>query len=260
MSSIGTVFRDADCFIKWFSGLGVLRIFWARSFRRIEVLDPDPLTLKIRWSRSRGGREALFMVCVKDDAATYMRKLCRLCISKEGCVGILATPMELEKVFFDRWSKVFLYSVQGSFLEPNRDVAIEVYEPEYIDRDVLQHIKEIQRASWGFFIRPPPGDYVSIASLSGTPVASAYYNPLSSNIDYGIHVSKRYWRRRIGTRLLTEVAGIAHSNGYSWLTVIRVLRIKPSQADRRAIAFYRANDPVIELNIYRIKPSACSKI
>ncbi len=253
MSSVGTVFRDADCFIKWFSGLSVLRIFWARSFRGVEVLDQDPLTLKIRWSRSRDGREALFMICVKDDAAACMRKLYRLCPGKEGCVGILATSMELEKVFFDRWSKVFLYSVQGSFLEPNREVAIEVYEPGYIGGDVLQHIKEIQRASWGFFTPPPPGDYVVVASLNNTPVASAYYNPSSSNIDYGIHVSKRYWRRRIGTRLLTEVASIAYSNGYTWLTVVRVLRINPSQADRRAIAFYRANNPVSELNIYRIR-------
>ena len=85
---------------------------------------------------------------------------------------------------------------------------------------------------------------------SGKPVGSAYYNPASSNIDYGVHVSKHYWRRRIDTRLLVETARLAKSLGRRWVSVVRVVQgTRPTLSDRRAITFYRANNPQQELGL-----------
>ena len=54
--------------------------------------------------------------------------------------------------------------------------------------------------------------------------------------------------------MLHEVKRYAESMGREWFTVIRVLRgRKPTAADRRAIAFYEANNPKAKINIYRIK-------
>ena len=84
-------------------------------------------------------------------------------------------------------------------------------------------------------------------------IGSAYYNPASSNIDHGVHVSKHYWRRRIGTRPLVEATRLAKSLGSKWVSVVRVIRgTRPALNDRRAIAFYRANNPRQELNVYRL--------
>jgi len=42
--------------------------------------------------------------------------------------------------------------------------------------------------------------------------------------------------------------------GREWFTVIRMIKERtPIAADRRAIAFYEANNPKAKINIYRIK-------
>ncbi|MCE4602445.1 MAG: hypothetical protein F7B18_04600 [Desulfurococcales archaeon] len=59
---------------------------------------------------------------------------------------------------------------------------------------------------------------------------------------------------RIGTRILHEARRLAARNGRKWFTVIRVLRSrKPAAQDRRAMAFYEANNPAISLSIYRVR-------
>ncbi len=44
-------------------------------------------------------------------------------------------------------------------------------------------------------------------------------------MDYGIHVARPFWRRRIGTRLLVEAAGLARRLGKRYLSVVRVLGV-----------------------------------
>ncbi len=102
---------------------------------------------------------------------------------------------------------------------------------------------------------PPQGDYVLLVRTpEGDAVGSAYYNLASSNVDYGIHVSRRHWGRRIGTRLLVEAAGLASRLGRRRLCVARVIRgARPTTGDVRALAFYRANKPKLELNVYRLR-------
>jgi len=242
--------RGAGLLAEWLRGLSVLGVFWAKRVRRLEVVSEDPPVLVLEWRRSRRRGRAFFALCVGD---------WRGCMGRLPGVGVdadmlLMTGSELPVGAYDRWSKVFVYSVDGSFLEPSRVVRVEVYGPGSVDAGVLSAARIVQESSWGFYRPPPQGDYVLLARLpGGEPVGVAYYNPASGNIDYGVHVSRPYWRRRIGTRLLVEAVGLARSLGRRCVSVVRVLRgVRPTASDRRAIAFYRANNPVRELNVYRL--------
>ncbi len=247
-----TPIDDSECLTKWLRGLGNLGIFWAKKIRGIEVITQNPLTLLIEWQHSKRSKSAFLSLC---------HRISRICLdSLRGLVGdkdtdlFIITLSELIQDLYDRWSKIFIYDVDGPFLVPNRGVSVEIYTPEHVSDHIASTIETVQRSSWGFYKPPPKGDYVLVAKISGDkPIGSAYYNPISSNIDYGIHVSKPYWKRRIGTRLLVETARLAMSLGHRWISVVRVMRgIKPTLSDRRAIAFYRANNPKLELNVYRL--------
>jgi len=243
-----TPIDNAECLVGWLKGLSVLRIFWAKRVKEITIASKDPLVLVIDWERSK--RKALFTLCQEfsNDSLSYLQNLAG------NADLLLLTPSELPQGLYDRWSKVFIYDSNNAFLEPNKEVTIEVYEPGRVDSNIAE---AVQRSSWGFYIPPPKEDYVLIAKLQSEAVGSAYYNPKSSNIDYGVHVSRQYWRRRIGTRLLVEVAKLANNLGNDWVSVVRVIRGKKlTESDKRAIAFYRANKPKQELNVYRVfKPS-----
>ncbi len=244
--------EDIGCLAKWIQGLGVLGVFWAKRVRRLEPVSEDPLALALEWQRSRRSRRAFLALCY-EFSSDCMDRLQSLAGSKPADL-LLATGSELPRGLYDRWGKVFIYGVNGPFLEPNREIIVNVHEPGRVDDSVVLVTEAVQRSSWGFYKPPPAGDYVFIARLpGGEPVGSAYYNPVSSNIDYGVHVSRPYWRRRIGTRLLVEAARLAGSLGCRWISVVRVLRgVRPTLSDRRAIAFYRANSPEQELNVYRL--------
>lgn len=211
----------------------------------------DPPVLILDWERSKS--KALFTLCYEFSSDCLNQSL-------SGDVDLLlATGTELPQGLYDRWSKVFVYDVNNAFLEPNQEVIVEVYEPDKVNNNVFSAVEVVQRSSWGFYKPPPREDYVLIAKLPiGELVGSACYNPKSSNIDYGVHVSRPYWRQRIGTRLLVEIAKLTKTLGHEWFSVVRVIRgIRPAESDRRAIDFYRANKPREELNVYRltIKPS-----
>ena len=204
----------------------------------------------MNWRYSR--RQAVLVLChgLPAKCIDYAWSL-----AGSGLDPLLLTQAELPLGLYDRWSKVFLYSVEGEFLEPNLEVTVEIHPPWSVNDDVVAQVSVVQRSSWGFYIPPPSMDYVLLAVLpDGSIVGSAYYNPASSNIDYGVHVSKSYWRHRIGSRLLVETARLASSLGCKWFSVVRVIRgVKLTASDRRAIAFYRANKPMLEFNVYRLK-------
>ena len=243
------------CLTRWLRGLGVLGIFWAKRIRRIEVVSLRPLLLALEWQRSRRAKRAILALCYEagPDCLGHLHGLA----GDDRVDPLLITASQLPQGLYDKWSKVFIYDVNGSFLEPNWEIIVELYEPSSVDDTVTLAAETVQTSSWGFYKSPPRRDYMIIARLSnGEPVGSAYYNPVSSNVDYGIHVAKPYWRRRIGTRFLVEVARLAKSLGHQWISVVRVIRgTRPALADRRAIAFYQANKPRQELNIYRLATS-----
>ncbi len=121
-------------------------------------------------------------------------------------------------------------------------VSIRVYEGGEAGEGA-KHAEVVQRSSWGFFQPPLPGDVVIVAFLEGSPVAAAYYNPVSRNIDYGVHVARGMWRRGLGSLLLGRVLELAGPGGP--VSVVRVLRGRPlSGSDKRALLFYRSHSPV----------------
>ncbi len=82
-----------------------------------------------------------------------------------------------------------------------------------IPGEALREVEIVQKSSWGFYMVPRQDSVLFLARLRGEPVGSAYYHPESSNIDYGVHVVRWLWRRRIGTRLLHEVRRYALGRG-----------------------------------------------
>jgi len=84
-------------------------------------------------------------------------------------------------------------------------------------------------------------------------VGMVYLNIHNFNIDYGIHVIKSHWRKRIGTRLLVELLKLAKTMGSPTLSIVRVFRSKKgTSSDIRALKFYRANNPSIRMSVYRL--------
>ncbi len=101
---------------------------------------------------------------------------------KESCVDLLLmTGTELrEDVYCNR---------DKPFMDPNWKEIVEVLEPGSFNDKVLLSV------SWGLYKLLSNGDYVLITRLTDSkPAGSEYYNPVSSNIDYGIHVFRTCWR------------------------------------------------------------------
>lgn len=238
-------------FDEWIHSLSDLRTFWTKRVENFMIASEEPLALLVSWKARRGCREAFFLVTNHRDHINEFIASARSSRGGDVCY-ILVTELELELGLYDRWSVVYVYTMESRLLEPNQDVGVEAYENP--SGRLLAEVERVQRGSWGFYAPPRPGSVVLLARLGSEAVGVAYYHPGSSNIDYGVHVAREYWRRRIGTRLLHEVRKYAQDRGKSWLTVVRVVRgRKPTAADRRAMAFYEANNPQVKLNVYRIK-------
>jgi len=141
-------------------------------------------------------------------------------------------------------------------LEPCRRV--EVSAVDEWSRDLEAELGALQASSWGSYKPPIRGVHrVFLASLGGRLVGAAYLNLLNYNIDYGVHVARAYWRRRIGTRILREIAKAARDMGSEYFSVVRVYRkVGGTSSDRRAAAFYRANKPAHRASVLRIEESA----
>jgi len=250
------VFGSTMDFARWLQALGGLRTFWTKPIKDVKVsVSKVSWRLNITWKTRYKYRQGVvivsdslnFVESLFEDEDTVQKENSDICY-------ILVTTLELNQRLYDRWSVAYVYTINSKLLEPNRNVEVEVYEGEEVSEKVLKEVEHVQRGSWSFYIPPLREDIVFLARLHNKPVGAAYYNPKSSNIDYGIHVIREYWRRRISTRLLHEMKAYAENAGMKWLTVIRVLRgRKPTASDRRAMAFYEANNPMIKLNIYRIK-------
>ena len=82
-------------------------------------------------------------------------------------------------------------------------------------------------------------------------VGMLYLNPRNGNLDYGVHVVRNFWRRRIGTTILRAAAAIVSSIGLRYVTVVRILG---RGGDAGALAFYLANRPKEEYRICLRRP------
>ncbi len=242
---------DLQEFLSWYRELAKLKIFWARPFKEVKVLSSSEgrTLILIRWVLRGEGRIAA--LCISQDFMEAMgilrevRSDYRVMIVPEDRAPPLPPGVRSSSILYF-WDPV------GRTLEPNYEV--EVRSLDSWGQAELRIFQQIQRRSWGFFIPPRVGDHVvMLALLDEIPVGLAYLNRRNFNLDYGVHVVRELWRRRIGTRILKESMNIARKLEGRFISVIRVLRsLRGTTSDRRAISFYRANRPMVKLIIYRL--------
>jgi len=242
-------------FIDWYRELGKLKIFWAKQLNSIKLVsaDEEKCLMEIEWA-IRKHTERAIMIVAKDSnkASEMLRKSSNRYLDATKLVMIpevdtLNPPYEI-----NARSILYFWSRTSNTLEPNSEVRI-ITLSTWSDDDV-ETFRQIHKRSWGFFIPPRREDHIVVlAYLNDAPVGMAYFNKNNFNIDYGIHVIRTHWRNRIGTRILRETLDLGKKLGAKHVSVVRVLRsLKISSSDKQAILFYRANNPFLRLNVYRM--------
>ena len=240
-------------FEKWLRGNGHLRTFWLKPVESITARETEKgAIIKISWKVRSKLRTAVLAASTTTQAAL---KLLREAGEEGGTVKLILTPEEAEEPE-NAWQKSILYYWQLGKLrlfDPNPAIKVEAHE-EW-NEELEREIKKIQESSWGFYKPPKPEvDVVLLAKLQDEAVGLAYLNKHTWNIDYGVHVAREHWRRRIGTTLVHAVSQYVASQGGDYFTVVRWLRSpKATTADKRALAFYKANSPTARLAVYRLR-------
>jgi GNAT superfamily N-acetyltransferase len=246
-------FMTFEKFVKWYTELGKLKIFWAKPVEKINLLSKEDsiYLVGIKWIvRGKIKETILAITKMVDEAPKAIDSL----KSYGSLTKILMVPEEtpINLSLINAKSVLYFWDINARTLEPNKDVRIKTLS-KWGENDVGT-FGRIHRQSWGFFMPPRIGDHVVlIALLNDSPVGMAYLNIHNFNIDYGIHVIKSNGRRRIGTALLVKLLELAKSMGASNISVVRVFRsVKGFSSDLRATKFYKANNPLIKLSIYRL--------
>lgn len=240
-------------FIEWYTELGKLKIFWAKTVKKISLLDrkEDFILISVNWLvRNKVERALLAITETLHNTSEVIESL----IKYKDSTKIIITP---EDAFIDlntvnAQSILYFWKTDAETLEPNENVRIEIGYDWNMSK--LKIFENIQRQSWGFFIPPRLGNHgVILGYLNDTPVAMAYLNTHNFNIDYGIHVIRSHWRKRIGTRLLKEILKLARDRGVSNISIVRIFRkVGGTSSDIRALRFYQANNPYKGLSVYRL--------
>jgi len=241
------LFMDFENFAKWYAELSKLKIFWAKPVKSISLLSGERKIVGVKWVIRGKIRDAVLLITETQndiDLKEYSGSTKILIVPE-------TSPVDLSLV--DARSALYFWDVDSRILEPNEDVEIKAYS-EW-DKGELEKFKGIHKQSWGFFMPPRRQDHlILLAFLDSFPVGMAYLNVNNFNIDYGIHVIRPYWRRRIGTALLAEILRLAKSMGALRISVVRVFRsVKGTSSDMGAVEFYRANNPCVKMSVYRIK-------
>jgi GNAT superfamily N-acetyltransferase len=240
-------------YVKWYTELGKLKIFWAKPVGSISLLSKeDSLYLvSVKWIVRSKIKEAILAI------AKTVDEVSKAIDSLKGygsLTKILMIPEEtpINLSLMNARSALYLWDVKRRTLDPNKDVRMKTFY-EWSENDV-ETFRRIHKESWGFFIPPRRGDHmVLVALLNDSPVGMAYLNIHNFNIDYGVHIIKSYRRKRIGTALLAKILELAKSMGASNISVVRVFRnVKGASTDIRATEFYKANNPSIKMSIYRL--------
>jgi len=244
---------DFQTFKKWYKELGKLKIFWAKPLAELKLVSEDDknCVMEISWLvRRKVQRAAMLLTINPSEVFEKFRS------KYKNSVKLVVIPEDFSSILFrliDARSILYFWNVNSKLLEGNNEVkTVKLFE---WNEDDLNIFKRIHKSSWGFFIPPRENDHIVIlAYLNSIPVGMAYLNKNNFNIDYGIHVVKYFWRNRIGTRILIEALELAKKLNASYMSVVRVLRsTRIFSADRRALEFYKANNPFLRLNICRIK-------
>ncbi len=247
-------------FQAWYAAAGLLKIFWAKPLARIQAAlqGPEVCRLEIVWTVRRKPRPARLWL-VQDPAVLTPpapEDPPTLALFPEDAHNRLAVAVQAR-------SMVYLWPARAPAPPGNSRVRVRVLDT-WNEAD-LAALRQVQRASWGFWIPPVAGTHrVLLAVLESEPVGLAYWNPKNGNLDFGIHVARPFWRQRIGTRLFSEALGLTRKAGLPYLTVVRVFRslrqapgtppLWGTAADRRALAFYRFLGPKVRRLVVRLRP------
>jgi len=248
-------------YVRWREGISVLSVFWAEQERwsiLVGVRSDGELVgvarlaeVPVRFHQKstwRGASERLELQDIAVKEAGALRLIVgwaeRYASNKSLPLGVTSWDPEqwevLEGMGLGPYARSVLLGWDPSrpiAREPNPSVEIRLAGPG--DRPAL---RKIQLESWGFFI-PPRFDLqdVVIATIDGEPVGSAYLNRITGNVDFGVHVRRAWWRRRIGSTLLEACRERCLELGLPWMTVVRVIPLtKVRESDARALGFYSA--------------------
>ena len=226
-------------FKQWFTELCKLRLFWAKPYLKLEELEVGGSWWLVRaeWAKAKRARGALMAAAKSSSALNECLEALRGHLDG-GYEALLIAPecleLELRRLKVDALSMAYFWDLDSlTLLEPSYEVEVEALEAW--GPRMLEEVASVHRRSWGFTVEPRPGDHVVLlARLHGDPVGAAFLNLRSGNIDYGVHVVREHWRRRVGTRLLHEACRQAAEVGLSRLSVVRWLRsVRLSSSDRR---------------------------
>ncbi len=258
------LFDTLKAYETWRQGISILRTFWASSEERLALLGIRgtgglvavaralrvPFYERKSWGGQGDGRgevQDVVLLRSEEEPLAALLKAAEELFRAQGLrdFGVSAWVPEqwplLERLGLSPYKRSVLlgWDVYRPLpKEGNPRVEIRPAAPE--QRPLL---RRIQQSSWGFFIPPDfARQEVLIAWLGGEPVGSLYLNRITGNLDFGVHVVRERWRRRVGTALLEAARGRCLAWGLPRMTVVRVLRaltrINPD--DRRALDFYRA--------------------
>jgi len=241
---------QVEWFKDWLEYSYALSTFWNKILGDVKILysNVDEFVLAAQWPKGRRSFGGLFLY-----SRNKVKKLAVKWLDYANSLNFDVILLTEEKVDFpvDAKSYFFIWDLsKASFLEACKTVEIKILD--YCE--AVNAVKEVTKDSWGFSVTPRKNLHLILSAWIGDEVVGiAMLNRYNFNIDFGVHVSRRYWKKRIGTRLLVEAASIAKSKGARYLTVVRVLRgLKETKADKAAISFYRANKHTLTLRVYRL--------
>ncbi|RLE61282.1 MAG: hypothetical protein DRJ35_00890 [Thermoprotei archaeon] len=159
-----------------------MSIFWTKKTLDFKV-QRNCFLMKVLYRR----RRKKFTICVESSIEEIISMDCVSDLIRL----ILPEDETLSPKCYSNKALLYFWTRTSRILSPNKEIKVKIYEK--VDGNTLEAVSKVQKKSWGFFIEPKPHlhvVFIGYGYLDGEPVASAYYNPLSSNIDFGIHVAR----------------------------------------------------------------------
>ncbi len=244
-------------FEEWYRELGKLRIFWAKPVEVMELAEEtkEYWVSRIRWNVRSRSKNACMLVFRGKPEAGMMREI-HACSEGYGLIVLDEYYRDYLVEQLRTASAESILYVWGSSerVKEIKNVSVDVRCLVGWSEDEEQVFRNIHKESWGFYIPPREGEHMVVLALfNNTPAGMAYLNTRNANIDYGVHVKRRYWRKGIGSIILRKCIASAEEMGFKHATVVRVFRkIGGRTDDRRAVEFYKANNPKLRFRVLRV--------
>jgi hypothetical protein len=139
-------FMNFEEFIKWYSELSKLKIFWAKPIESIKLLNKESnlYLVSIKWIAKSKIKNAILAITGTQDVASKIIELLRkYCDSVKLLMVPEYTSMNIG--LFDAKSLLYLWNVNVKTLEPNRNVSIKTFS-EWDENDI-ETFKNIHKQS-----------------------------------------------------------------------------------------------------------------